>query len=102
MGASLLVSALVFAAALFLMFSQPKDAPRIVLLVAASIGLLLALRILHMELRGIPLREALAAILVGVGGVIFFRSSAKLQVAASTCVTLIGALQLLAALHLTH
>jgi|GEM_PF-5828441 len=100
MGPSLSVSGVVFAASLFLLFAAPKDVLRVVLLVVAGIGLLLSLRILHLELRGVPLREVLAALLFGLGGVLYFRSSAKTQVAAATCVTLFGALQLLASLHL--
>lgn len=102
MGSTLLVSSVVFAAALFLLFSAPKDGLRIVLLIVAGVGLLLSLRILHLELRGVPLREVLAVALVGTGGLLYLRSSAKTQVAAATCVTLIGALQLLAALHLVR
>jgi hypothetical protein len=100
MGPLLSVSGVVFAAALFLLFAAPKDVLRVVLAIAAAIGLLLSLRILHLELRGVPLREVLAALLVGLGAVLYFRSSAKTQVAAATCVTLLGALQLLTALHL--
>lgn len=100
MGTSLLLTIILFAAALFLLLQQPKDPLRIVVIAAASIQLLLSLGILHLSLRGIPIREVLAAVFAVVGGIIFFRTSAKHQVAASTCVTLIGALVLLTALHL--
>lgn len=100
MGTSLLLTIILFAAALFLLLQQPKDPLRIVVVAAASIQLLLSLGILHLSLRGIPIREVLAAVFAVVGGIIFFRTSAKHQVAASTCVTLIGALVLLTALHL--
>lgn len=99
MGFSLWMSGLVFAASLFLLFSAPKDTLRVVLVVAAGLGLLFSLRFLHLELRGVPMREVLAVILLGAGGVIYFRSSGKTQVAAATCVTLVGALQLLTTLH---
>lgn len=100
MGWSLIITAVVFAASVFLLLGQPRDVLRIVLLVAAGIALLLSLGILHMDLRGIPLREVLAAIFAVIGGIIYFRSGAKTQVTASTCVTLIGVLVLLSELHI--
>lgn len=102
MGTSLLLSGVLFAASLFLLLQEPKDALRIVLMVAATIELLLSLGILHLQLRGVPMREVLAATFALVGGIVFFRVSAKHQIAASTCVTLIGALALLTALHLAR
>ena len=100
MGTSLLVSVIVFAAAIFLVIGEPKNALRIVLLVAAIVELLLALGIVHLSVRGLPTREVLAGVFAIVGGILYFRASAKYQVTAATCVTLIGAVTLLASLHI--
>jgi hypothetical protein len=100
MGSSLLVSLIVFAAALFLVIGEPKHALRIVLLVAASLELLLAFNIVHLQVRGLPTQEVLAGIFAIVGGVLYFRASAKYQVTAATCVALVGTVGLLSALHI--
>jgi hypothetical protein len=102
MGSSLLIAIVVFAASLFLLFSQPKDAIRVVVFVAAALELLLALGILHLSVRGLPTAQVLAAIFAVLGAILYFRSSAKFQVTAATCVTLVGALGLLSSLHLVR
>ena len=99
MGSSLLVSVVVFAASVYLVLGEPKNPLRIVLLVAAILELLLALGIVHLQVRGLPTREVLAGIFAIIGGILYFRASAKFQVTAATCVTLIGAIGLLSALH---
>jgi hypothetical protein len=100
MGSSLLVSLIVFAAALYLVIGEARNPLRIVLFVAASLYLLLTLGVVHLAVRGLPTNELLAAVFAIVGAILFFRASAKFQVAAATSVTLVGAIGLLSALHI--
>lgn len=99
MGSSVLIAVVVFVASLFLLMSEAKNPLRIVLFAAASLELLLALGVVHFAVRGLPTREVLLGIFAVIGGILFFRSSAKFQVTAATCVTLVGAVGLLSALH---
>ena len=99
MGTSLLVSIVVLAASVFLLVGEPKNALRIVLVIAAGIAVLLELGIVHLSMRGLPTREVLAGVFAVLGAVLYFRSSAKAQVTAATCVTLVGTIGLLASLH---
>ena len=100
MSLSLFLALLALVASLFLLFQPASRALSIVALGVSGVQVLMRLGILRLDLRGVPLGLVLAGALAAVGLALFFRVSAKMAVAATTCVVLVGAVQLLGALRL--
>jgi hypothetical protein len=78
---------------------QPLGFP-MVAMVVSGLEVLMVFGLVHVSVARFPLGAILGAALVVSGVVIYARSSDKAAVAATTAITLVGALQLLAALRL--
>jgi hypothetical protein len=72
----------------------------VIALAVAGLEALMALRVVNVRVSAVPLDLVLGGALVVCGAVVYARSSAKIVVAAATVVFMVGALQLLAGLHL--
>lgn len=72
----------------------------VIALVASLFEALTAFHLVHVSVARVPLSLVFGAALLVAGLVVYFRASAKSTVTAATLVTIVGALQTLAALHL--
>lgn len=97
-GTALVVAALA-GAILALIYHRERLFPTLAL-VAAGVELLMAMKILTIGVKGLPLALILGGILVVAGGVTWFRSSVKLAITGATATTLVGLLQVLVALKI--
>jgi hypothetical protein len=68
--------------------------------VASALEVLMAFGLVHLSIARLPLAMVLGVMLLVGGGVTYVRTGDKLSVTAATVVTLVGALQVLAAVHL--
>jgi hypothetical protein len=95
-----LFAGLALTASLVMLFRHPPRLFPIIAVVASSIELLSTLGVLHLRLGGISLGLVCGIALVIAGVAVHIASSAKMVVTAATAVALVGALQILSALHL--
>jgi hypothetical protein len=88
---NLLVLVALGGAVLTLVYGKGRLLPIIALCIAGVLALL-AFRVISLDLKGVPLGLLLGGGLAVVGGIIWFRSGAKLAVTGASLVTLVGAL----------
>ena len=100
MSLALAVAALVASVLLLLQF-KGRLLP-IIALVASGVEVLMALGVLRLDLRGLPLGLVLAGALAVSGVMMYLRAGPKTVVASTTCVALVGVVQVLVALRLVH
>jgi hypothetical protein len=72
--------------------------PAIAVLVS-GVETLMAFSIIKLSVKGVPLMLALGALLAIAAGVVWFKSSAKLATTGATAATLVGLIQVLAAVN---
>jgi hypothetical protein len=70
----------------------------IIAVVASGVEVAIAFGLVKLSIAGLPLMLILGAVLTAMGVIIFMKVNTKLMLAASTILTFIGVVQLLAAL----
>lgn len=95
--ATVLVLAALAASILLFLQVRPRLLP-IIALAASGVEAVIAFNVIRLDLKGVPLALILGAALAASGALLFLRVSNKRLVAAATTVTLVGGLQVLAAL----
>ena len=96
----MLLPGLALVCSVLLLFQHRARLFPVIALVVSGLELLMATGIVHVSLASIPLALIFGAALAVAGVVVYLRTSAKLAVSAATVLTLIGLLQVAAALHL--
>jgi hypothetical protein len=99
MSMHLILTGVAVVGALILIQHRPLLFP-IIALAVAGIEALMALHVLSLRAGGLPLELIFGATLAVCGAAVYMSASAKSVVAAATAVFIVGALQLLSALHL--
>src|SRR5947209_17633572 len=96
----MLLACLALAASLVLAARHRPVLFPVLAVVVSALEILMAFGLVHMSVARLPLGAIFGAILVIAGVVAYAQTAIKSTVAAATTVTLVGALQILAALHL--
>jgi hypothetical protein len=86
------------AASLLLVFQVRRRLFPAIAAAASGFETLLALHVVHVSLRGVSLQLVLGAALAIAGAIIWARTGGKTHTTCATIVTMVGAIQLLAAL----
>jgi len=82
-----------------LVFSGQARVAAIVALAASALEALIALRIVHLHVAGLPLGVLLGAALLVAGALVYLKVGTKSAVTAATVAVLVGAFQVLRGLH---
>lgn len=96
----MLMPGLALICSIVLLFQHRARLFPIIALVVSGLELLMATGIVHVSVASVPLALVFGAALVVAGVIVYLRTLAKLAVSAATVLTLIGLLQVAAALHL--
>lgn len=86
-------------ASCILLLNSIARLPAIIALVASGVEVLMGLGILRLAVEGVPIRLILGGAIAVAGVLVFLRVGTKTAVAASTCLALVGGLQVLEALR---
>lgn len=96
----MLLACLALAASLLLAARHRPLAFPVIAMVTAALEVLMAFGLLRISIARLPLGLIFGALLIVSGVVVYAKSVQKSVIAAATAVTLVGALQVLSALHL--
>ncbi len=86
-------------ASILLVISKQARLPSMVALVASSIEVLIAFRIVRLHVAGLPLGLILGAALLAAGVLVYPKVAAKAAVSAATVTVLVGTVQVLRGLR---
>jgi hypothetical protein len=99
MSLHLILACVAVVAAIVLVQHRPLTFP-IIALCVAGVEALMALHVLNLHIPRLPLDFVFGGALVVCGAAVYARTNSKSIVAAATALTMIGALQVLAGLHI--